>query len=145
MGHVLSSLRIGGSVVLAVLGNLVLMPIVAYYLLLDWPAMLRRCESLIPPRWRTAAQAFFADTDAVLGHYLRGQFMVMGVLAVFYAIGLSLVGLDLAWPIGVFTGLAVFVPYLGFGLGLILGVLAALLQFQSLDMVLWVLAVYAAG
>lgn len=145
LAHVLSSLRIGGSVVLAVLGNLVLMPIVAYYLLLDWPAMLRRCESLIPPRWRTAVHAFFADTDAVLGHYLRGQFMVMGVLAVFYAIGLSLVGLDLAWPIGVFTGLAVFVPYLGFGVGLILGVLAALLQFQSLDMVLWVLAVYAAG
>lgn len=143
--HVLSSLRIGGSVVLAILGNLVLMPIVAYYLLLDWPASVQRCKSLIPPRWRAATESFLSDTDQVLGHYLRGQLMVMSVLAVFYTVGLSLVGLDLALPIGVFTGLAVFVPYLGFGLGLVLAALAALLQFQSLDMVLWVLAVYGLG
>jgi predicted PurR-regulated permease PerM len=143
--HLLSSIRIGGSVLLAVVGNLVLMPIVAFYLLLDWPATVQRCQSLIPPRWRVASESFLTDTDAVLGHYLRGQFMVMGLLAVFYALALSLVGLDLALPIGVFTGLAVFVPYLGFGLGLVLAVLAALLQFQSFDMVLWVLAVYGAG
>jgi len=143
--HLLSSLRIGGSVVLALLGNLVLMPIVAYYLLLDWPATVQRCKALIPPRWRAAAESFLSDTDEVLGHYLRGQLMVMGVLAVFYSVALSVVGLDLALPIGVFTGLAVFVPYLGFGLGLVLGVLAALLQFQSIHMVLWVLAVYGVG
>jgi len=143
--HLLSSLRIGGSVLLALLGNLVLMPIVAYYLLLDWPATVKRCKALIPPRWRAATESFLGDTDAVLGHYLRGQLMVMAVLAVFYTVALSLVGLDLALPIGVFTGLAVFVPYLGFGLGLVLAVLAALLQFQSLDMVLWVLAVYGVG
>ena len=143
--HLLSSLRIGGSVVLALLGNLVLMPIVAYYLLLDWPATVQRCKTLIPPRWRAATESFLVDTDEVLGHYLRGQLMVMAVLAVFYTVALSLVGLDLALPIGVFTGLAVFVPYLGFGLGLVLAALAALLQFQSLDMVLWVLAVYGVG
>jgi predicted PurR-regulated permease PerM len=64
---------------------------------------------------------------------------------VFYTVALALVGLKLALPIGVFTGLAVFVPYLGFGLGLVLGVLAAALQFQDLTGVLLVLAVYGVG
>jgi len=71
--------------------------------------------------------------------------LVMGILAVFYTVGLAAVGLKLALPIGVFTGLAVFVPYLGFGLGLVLAVLAALLQFQSLLGVALVGGVYVVG
>ena len=69
----------------------------------------------------------------------------MGVLAVFYTVALALVGLKLALPIGVFTGLAVFVPYLGFGLGLVMGLLAAVLQFQSLTGVVLVGVVYTVG
>jgi predicted PurR-regulated permease PerM len=145
MESALSSLRIGGSVLLAVLGNLVLMPIVAYYLLLDWTALVHRVRAFVPPRWLPGTDLFFDETDQVLGQYLRGQLLVMGVLAVFYTVTLALVGLDLALPIGVFTGLAVFVPYLGFGLGLVLGLLAALLQFQSLEGVLLVAAVYGVG
>ncbi len=143
--RVLSSLRIGGSAVLAVLGNLVLMPIVAYFLLLDWGRFVARTKSLVPPRWQEPTQRFLDETDQVLGQYLRGQLLVMGILAVFYTVGLALVGLKLALPIGVFTGLAVFVPYLGFGLGLVLGLLAALLQFQSVTGVLLVGLVYLAG
>ncbi|MDM7455711.1 MAG: AI-2E family transporter [Tepidimonas sp.] len=145
MDHVLASLRIGGSAMLAVLGHLVLMPVVAYYLLLDWDVVVMRCRALVPPPWRPAVGRFLAEADGVLGQYLRGQLLVMGTLAVFYAVALSLVGLKLAVPIGVFTGLAVFVPYLGFGLGLVLALLAALLQFQSALGVLLVAAVYAAG
>jgi predicted PurR-regulated permease PerM len=145
MESAISSLRIGGSVLLAVLGNLVLMPIVAYYLLLDWAALVRRVRAFVPPRWQAGTDNFFGETDQVLGQYLRGQLLVMGVLAVFYTVALALVGLELALPIGVFTGLAVFVPYLGFGLGLVLGLLAALLQFQSIEGVLLVATVYAVG
>jgi predicted PurR-regulated permease PerM len=141
----LSSLRIGGSALAAVLGNLVLMPIVAYYLLLDWDRLTGRLMALVPPRWRAATDGFLSDTDEVLGQYLRGQLAVMGLLALFYAGALALAGLQLALPIGVFTGLAVFVPYLGFGLGLVLGLLAAALQFQSLVGVAWVAGVYALG
>ena len=141
----LSSLRIGGSAVLAFLGNLVLMPIVAYYLLLDWAGLVGRAKRLIPPRWAEPAQRFLDETDEVLGQYLRGQALVMLVLAVFYTVGLALVGLKLALPIGVFTGLAVFVPYLGFGLGLVMGLLAALLQFQTVVGVALVGVVYAIG
>ena len=66
----------------------------------------------------------------MLGQYLRGQLLVMLVLAVLLQRGLALFGLDLALPIGVFTGLAVFVPYVGFGLGLVLAMLAGLLEFS---------------
>ena len=141
----LSSLRIGGSALLAFVGNLTLMPIVAYYLLLDWDAFVERLKGLVPPRWREVTQRFLDETDEVLGQYLRGQLLVMGVLAVFYTVGLALCGLKLALPIGVFTGLAVFVPYLGFGLGLVMALLAALLQFQSLLGVALVALVYAVG
>lgn len=145
LDHVLSSVRIGGSAMLAVLGNLVLMPVVAYFLLLDWDAVVDRCRALVPPTWRPAVGRFLSEADAVLGQYLRGQLLVMGALALFYTAGLALIGLKLAVPIGVFTGLAVFVPYLGFGLGLLLALLAALLQFQGIEGVLLVAAVYAAG
>ncbi len=143
--RVLSSVRIGGSAIAAVLGNLVLMPIVAYYLLLDWNGLVQRIKHLVPPRWQARVQRFLDDTDEVLGQYLRGQLLVMGLLAVFYTVALALVGLKLALPIGVFTGLAVFVPYLGFGLGLVLGLLAALLQFQTLWGVALVAGVYMVG
>ena len=64
---------------------------------------------LVPPPWRGRYDAFMHECDQVLGQYLRGQLLVMLALAVFYAVGLALFGLELAWPIGVFTGLAVFV------------------------------------
>jgi predicted PurR-regulated permease PerM len=141
----LASLRIGGSAFAAVLGNLLLTPMVAYYLLLDWAGLVQRFKSLIPPRWRDNTESFLNETDEVLGQYLHGQLLVMAVLAVLYTVGLALAGLKLALPIGVFTGLAVFVPYLGFGLGLIMALLAALLQFQSLAGVAMVAAVYGVG
>src|SRR5690606_7316987 len=145
LAGLLSSLRIGGSAVAALFGNLFLTPIVAFYLLLDSAAMVRRLKGLVPPRWREAVQGFLDETDQLLGHYLRGQLLVMGVLAVYYAVALALTGLNLALPIGVFTGLAVFVPYLGFGLGMVLAVLAALLEFQSVAGVLAVVGVYLLG
>jgi predicted PurR-regulated permease PerM len=145
MGGLVSSLRIGGSALAAVLGYAVLTPVVAYYLLLEWAELVQQAKDLVPPRWQGGSQRFLDETDDVLGQYLRGQLLVMGILAVFYSVGLALVGLKLALPIGVFTGLAVFVPYLGFGLGLVLGVLAAALQFQDLTGVLMVLGVYGVG
>lgn len=140
-----ASLRIGGSAVLALLGNAVLAPMVAFYLLVDWHGLMARLRRLLPPRWLAGVDAFLLETDAVLGEYLRGQILVMLVLAVLYSVGLALVGLDLALAIGVFTGLAVFVPYIGFGVGLVLGTFAALLEFQSWTGVLAVWAVFGLG
>lgn len=127
----LSSARIGGSIVLALIGNLVLVPVVLFYLLDDWPQLVQRAHALIPPRLRERVTGFLDECDSVLGQYLRGQLLVMLILAAFYSVGLALFGFDLALPVGVFTGLAIFIPYLGFGLGLVLALLAGLLQFAS--------------
>ena len=81
----------------------------------------------------------------MLGQYLRGQVLVMVLMAAFYSCGLALARFELALPLGVFTGLAIAVPYVGFGIGLVLSLLAALLQFGSLAGVASVLAVYALG
>jgi len=125
----LSSLKLGSSVALQVLGNLILIPVALFYMLMSWRKLVASATALIPRRLRATFDSFVTETDDVLGQYLRGQLLVMVLLAVYYALGLRLFGLELALPIGVFTGLAVFVPYVGFGLGLLLATIAGLLQF----------------
>lgn len=130
-GQLLASVKIGGSVALALVGNAVLIPVALFYLLMDWSGFVGHLRTLIPPRLRGVTDSFVHEADEVLGQYLRGQLLVMLILAVFYTVGLTLFGLDLALPIGIFTGLAIFVPYLGFGLGLVLATLAGLLEFSA--------------
>ncbi len=145
LSSVLSSLKLGGSVAFALIGNAVLIPVALFYLLMDWDGFVQRVLELVPPRLRGSYDSFTSEADAVLGQYLRGQLLVMLLLAVYYSLGLSLFGLDLAWPIGIFTGLAVFVPYVGFGLGLVLAGLAGMLQFAVLKTVVMVAVVYGLG
>jgi predicted PurR-regulated permease PerM len=144
-GSLWSSLKIGGSMAVALVGNAVLVPVALFYLLLDWKPLVVRVLELVPPRARPSVDSFTLEADQVLGQYLRGQLLVMVTMAVFYSIGLALFGLELALPIGVFTGLAMFVPYVGFGIGLVLAVLAGLLQFASAKAFLMVGVVYGLG
>lgn len=141
----LSSLKLGGSVALTLIGNAVLIPVALFYLLMDWDKFVGRVVALVPVRLRAGYDSFTHEADMVLGQYLRGQLLVMVILAVFYSVGLAAFGLDLALPIGVFTGLAMFVPYLGFGIGLLLAILAGLLQFASLKVVVMVVSVFGVG
>jgi predicted PurR-regulated permease PerM len=141
----LSSARIGGSMLLALVGNAFLMPVVLFYLLIDWPRLVERVQALIPPRVRGNVLGFLQECDGVLGQYLRGQLMVMAVLAVYYSVALALAGFDLALPVGIFTGLAIFIPYLGFGLGLALALLAGALQFGSWYALAAVAGIYGVG
>ena len=144
-GSVLSSLKLGGSVALAIIGNVVLIPVALFFLLKDWDRFVARVLELVPPKMRASVDSFTDEADSVLGQYLRGQLLVMGVLAIYFSVALALFGFDLAVPVGVFTGLAFFVPYLGFGLGLILALLAGILQFGNWYGVLVVAGVYGAG
>ena len=145
LAALLSSARIGGSVALAIAGNLVLVPVVLFYLLMDWPRIVARVQALIPQRQAGSVNAFLEECDALLGQYLHGQLLVMLVLAVYYTVCLALFGFDLALPLGVFTGLAIFIPYIGFGLGLALALLAGTLQFASLHGLVAVAIVYGVG
>jgi len=131
VGRLLESAKFGGSVALSVLGNAVLIPVVLFYLLMEWRRFIAMLLRLVPPRLHAAVTSFTDEADSVLGQYLRGQLLVMVVLAVYYSVGLALFGLDLALPIGVFTGLAVAIPYVGFGLGLVMALLAGFLEFAT--------------
>jgi predicted PurR-regulated permease PerM len=140
-----SSVKLGGSVALTIVGYLVLIPVALFYLLMDWKRLVARVLELVPPRARPGVDAFTAEADQVLGQYLRGQLLVMATMAVFYSVGLGLFGLDLAVPIGVFTGLAMFVPYVGFGIGMVLALVAGFLEFASFKALVMVGVVYGTG
>ena len=145
MSTALNYLRVSGSAALQVLATAFLVPIVMFYLLMDWNMLMRRLESAVPRRWLAKMRALASETDGLLSQYLRGQIIVMLVLAVYYSSGLALAGFDVALPVGIFTGLAVFIPYIGFGIGLTLAVLSALLQFGNLYGLLAVAVVYGIG
>ena len=144
-GSVMSSLKLGGSVALAVIGNAVLIPVALFFLLKDWDLFVARAVELVPPKMRAPYDSFVDEADLVLGQYLRGQLLVMGLLAIYFSVALALFGFDLAVPVGVFTGLAFFIPYLGFGLGMLLALLAGILQFGGWYGVLVVFGVYGVG
>jgi predicted PurR-regulated permease PerM len=145
MAAVLGTLRSGGNVALQVIGLVFLVPIVVFYCLLDWHDLMRRFQRLIPARWQPLIHGFTSETDHLLGQYLRGQMLVMGSLAIYYCIALWLAGFELWLPIGLLTGLLIFVPYLGFGLGLLFALVAGMLQLGPLNGLIWVAAIYGAG
>ncbi|MCB1956720.1 MAG: AI-2E family transporter [Rhodocyclaceae bacterium] len=128
IGLLLDRAKTSGVAVIALMGNLFLIPIVMFYLLQEWPRILGYLEESIPRPLHDRTMALFAEVDSVLSEFLRGQLSVMVLLALFYSIGLWIAGLRFALPVGVITGLLVFIPYVGFTTGLLLAILTALLQ-----------------
>lgn len=141
----LPSLGSGGLALVGFFANLVLVPVVLFYVLRDWNLIVARIDEVIPRRWHEQVGAVVREVDDVLGGFLRGQISVMLLMSLFYALGLWLVGLELALPIGIVAGLLVFVPYLGMIVGLTLATLAGLMQFQSLGGMIPVWVVFGAG
>lgn len=127
------------------LANLLLLPLVTFYLLLDWDRAHEMLVDLVPRRWLPQVQTISHEIDAVLGEFLRGQLAVMLLLALFYTVSLWLAGIRYALPIGLLAGLLVFVPYVGALSGLLLASVAALLQFGELSGLLRVGVVFGLG
>jgi len=139
------SLRTSGNVMITVIGNVVMVPLVLFYLLYDWNTMLARIAAIVPRRWLPKTLELAVEMDRTLSQYLRGQLLVMGLLAAFYGIALTIAGFEIALPVGVFTGLAVFIPYVGYATGLALALLAAVLQFGNLYGFTAVAIIYGVG
>ena len=125
--------------------TMLLIPVITFYLLLDWDRLPSRLLLLVPRRNRERLARLARETDEVLGSFLRGQLVVMMALAAVYSAGLTLVGVDLALPIGVSAGLVSFVPYLGFIGGLTSAGIAAYLQFHDTWPLLGVAGVFLTG
>ncbi len=135
----------GGALVLSVLATLLLVPVVLFYLLKDWSRLVALAFAAVPLRHRALVASLAQEIDAVLGQFLRGQLVVMAVMAALYATGLHLVGLDSGVAIGITTGLLVFIPYVGVFTGLVLALLAAIIQGPGYDLLMPVLGVFALG
>lgn len=131
--------------VLGVAADLLMIPLVAFYLLRDWDRMIAWIADLVPRPLLPRVRAFGMETDAVLSSLIRGQLAVMAALALIYSAGLWIAGLDVALLIGCLSGLVSFIPYLGFISGLVAASIAMLVQTQSMLAVVFVLIVYGIG
>ncbi|MFK0090084.1 AI-2E family transporter [Pseudomonas sp. NPDC090755] len=129
VGVILSQATASGLALLGWLANLVLIPVVSFYLLRDWDLMMAKIRSLLPRQREARVVALAGECHEVLGAFVRGQLLVMLALGVIYASGLMLVGLELGLLIGLLAGLAAIVPYMGFIIGIGAAMIAGLFQF----------------
>jgi predicted PurR-regulated permease PerM len=125
--------------------NLMLIPVVTFYLLRDWNPIIKNIRNLLPRSVEPTVAKLTKESDEVLSAFLRGQLLVMLGLGIIYSIGLSLVGLKVGVVIGLISGLLSIVPYLGFIVGIVAASLAAYIQFGTMTPVLLVWLVYAIG
>ena len=141
----LSSVTRSGLAFAGLMANLLLIPVVTFYLLRDWDILVARINELVPRRSQAVVTRLARESDDVLGAFLRGQMLVMLALAAIYSIGLSVVGLDLAVLIGMSAGMISFVPYLGFIVGILFAGIAAVVQFQDVMHLAYIAAVFGVG
>jgi predicted PurR-regulated permease PerM len=123
-------------------GNLVLIPVLTFYLLRDWDILVARFRELLPRRHADKITQISLECDEMLAGFIRGQVMVMSTLSAIYTVGLMMVGLELALLLGVIAGFVSFVPYLGLIVGIVLAGLAALFQFGDWLPIVYVVIVF---
>ena len=140
------SLWTGGKALVSFASVLIVMPVVTFYLIRDWHAMIEMVDSWVPLHQRDTVRQLGREIDAAIGGFLRGQFGVCLVLGCYYAIGLMLVGLDFALLIGLIAGVITFVPYIGSMTGLMIAVSVAIAQFwPDWKRIMLVVAIFLIG
>lgn len=144
-GNVLTRVAASSLSVLSVLAMIGLVPVVTFYLLLDWDDLLQRIRDLLPRHIEPKVSQLAAECDEVLAAFIRGQLMVMLTLAVIYFLGLQIIGLKLALIIGMAAGVGSIIPYFGFAIGIVSATVAAVIQFGNFQDVLKVWVVFGVG
>jgi len=143
--QIMSSVASSSFALVAWVANLVLIPVVTFYLLRDWDLLIARIDELLPRKNQPVIRLLAKQSDEVLSSFLRGQFVVMLALGAVYSIGLWFVDLKLALLIGMLAGLVSFVPYLGFIVGIIAASIAMLLQTHDVMQLIPVIIVFSIG
>jgi predicted PurR-regulated permease PerM len=141
----LSTILNSSQSILGSLFGLVLIVFIVFYLVGQWDEFFKKLSPLIPPRWSPLVKQILVEIDQLLSQYLRGQLLVITVLSIYYSVGLYLLGITGALALGLFTGIAIFIPYIGYGVGLILALLSVLLQAETGGSFLAVLTLYIVG
>ncbi len=145
IGSVIGKLSRSGMGVLMWLTNLVLIPVVAFYLLRDWDRLVAWIDAVLPRSIEPTVAHLARESDKVLGAFVRGQLLVMLALGIFYGAGLALAGLSVGPLIGMVAGLLSFVPYLGFIIGFGAALIAVLVQYGDWAHLLLVCGVFVVG
>ena len=141
----LSSVIGSGFAIFNVLTLLVVTPVVAFYLLRDWPRVTGKIDSWLPYRYREVIRAQAREVDRILSAWVRGQAMCCLILAGYYAVALTVVGLDLGLIVGIAAGILSFIPYVGSITGGVASLGLALAQFHSWRGLIPVAAVLVVG
>jgi len=146
LGTLLGSLWSGGQALLNLAALFVVTPVVAFYILYDWDRMVAKVDSWLPRDHADTVRALAREMDQGVAGFVRGQVSVCLILGVFYAVGLSAIGLNFGLLIGLGAGLVSFIPYVGATLGLILSVGIAVVQFwPEFTWIAMTLAVFVVG
>ncbi len=135
----------GGYALFNVLSLLIVTPVVAFYLLRDWPYVITLVDSWLPRRYQAVLRAQAREVDRILSAWVRGQAMCCMILALFYALGLSAVGLELGLVVGLTAGFLSFIPYVGSVTGAVVSIGLACAQFPTWHGVARVAAVFITG
>ncbi len=145
-GTLLESALTSAASLVGILMFLVIVPVVSFYLLLDWDNMIAKIDDLLPRDHAPVVRRIFNDIDRTLAGFVRGQGTVCLVLGTYYAISLMIVGLNFGLVVGFFAGLISFIPYVGAIFGGVLAIALALFQFWG-DwwMIVAVLVVFQIG
>ncbi len=125
----LKSLWSGGSALISLFSLVVITPVVAFYLIYDWHKMIRTVDGWIPVQQRDTVRGLAREVDGAIAGFVRGQSLVCLILGSFYAVALTLAGLNFGLLIGLISGLITFIPYVGSMTGLILSLGVAVAQF----------------
>jgi predicted PurR-regulated permease PerM len=134
-----------GFAIFNVLTLVVVTPVVAFYLLRDWPVVVMRIDSWLPHRYAGVLRAQAREVNRILSAWLRGQLMCCVALAIYYSLALTLVGLDLGLIVGLAAGFLSFIPYVGTITGFVTGTLLAFAQFPTWTGVAMVVGVFIIG
>ncbi len=146
IGSLLGQIWNSGKAIVDVMSLLVVTPVVAFYILLDWDRMVRKVDSWIPCDQVQVVRQIARDMDQSVAGFIRGQGSLCLILGIYYAVGLSLVGLNFGLLIGFVAGMISFIPYIGSLIGLVMAIGVALVQFwPDFPWILAVAAVFFSG
>ncbi len=145
VGHVLANIFLSGILAVNILAIIFITPIVTFYMLLSWESFTSSCQNLIPKKHRTTARKLIGEINTTMSGYLRGQSLVCFILGIYYAIGLSLIGVESGMALGFISGLLVFVPYAGAIFSAVLCIIITAIQFGELSVVLIVAGLFGLG
>jgi predicted PurR-regulated permease PerM len=142
----LKSLWSGGRAIISVFSLIIITPVVAFYVLYDWHAVVDKVDSWLPRRYRDTIRMLAAQIDRAIAGFLRGQALVCMILGLYYAIGLTVAGLNFGLLIGFGSGVLTFIPYVGSVVGLVIGMIVAIVQFwPDLFSIFIVLTIFIIG